>query len=486
MSVKLRGASGVEADVDVDKQLFTRLNDDPKKSGSLTIFSEKDDGAITGIRKLMSPEVSGDYRQRSGIDTILDSEIFCYASQNTSKHFYRFTTMTADLNAGSLRLNALGVNTTSIGMAFSTNKYFPLVNAAPLYIETIMSLPAIVGANTVLDFGGIIPGAANPYAPTDGAFFRWNASGLFGVLTNNGAETTVGPVPFMPTLNKSYHHVIVTDQDHVEFWIDNQLYGEIATPNSLGGPFLSGSVPWCVRMAHVGGAAGQIIQPRIYAYGVSLGDFATNKAWPAQMSGMGGQGAQGQSGGTQGSTHIFPANSAAVTTTVPTNTTNTANGLGGRVQVALVASATTDFILYGFQVPAGTAVVPGKSLYLKRVKITGAVTTALVAPTAGIPLVSFDLGYGSTAASLATTESASFAATTKKARLIPLGFMQFSGNVQTVTAPVAGSVGNELDFDFEAPIVVNPGEWVQVVMRCVNCGAGGLVSFAASFNTYWE
>jgi hypothetical protein len=123
---------------------------------------------------------------------------------------------------------------------------------------------------------------------------------------------------------------------------------------------------------------------------------------------------------------------------------------------------------------------------LKRVKITGAVTTALVAPTAGIPLVSFDLGYGSTAASLATTESASFAATTKKARLIPLGFMQFSGNVQTVTAPVAGSVGNELDFDFEAPIVVNPGEWVQVVMRCVNCGAGGLVSFAASFNAYWE
>lgn len=486
MSVKVAGNGNVIAEVDADRQLLIKQNVDPLKSGSVTMFCENDDGAILGSRKLLSPEVSGDFRQRSGVDTLMDSEVFAYASQNTSKHFYRLTTMTMDLNAGSLRTNALGVNTTAIATAFNTNKYFPMINAAPTYFETIAALSQIPGANTIIDFGGFIPGAANPYAPADGAFFRYTSAGLFGVINNNGAETTVGPLTFTPSLNTAYHYIVTVDQNHCEFWIDDQLYGEIVTPNNLGGPILSGSVPWAVRHAHVGGAAGVIMNFRVFAYGVSLGDYATTKPWACQIAGMGGNASQGQSGETQGSTAIFPANSVAVATTVPTNTTNTAVGLGGRTQVALIASATTDLILFAYQVPAGTAAIPGKSLYIKRIKITGLVTTALVAPTAGIPALSFDLGYGSTAVTLATTESGSFAATTKKARLVPLGFMEFSANVQTVTAPVAGSIGDDIDFDFESPIVVNPGEWVHVIMRCVNAGAGGLVSIGAAFNAYRE
>ena len=485
MSVKLAGNGNVIAEVDADRQLLVKTSADEQKAGAVVMFCENDDGSVMGARKLLSPEVSGDFRQRSGVDTLFDSEAFAYASQNTGKHFYRLTTMTMDLNAGSLRTNALGVNTTSIATAFSTNKYFPIVSAAPTYFETVAAISAVVGVNTFIDFGGFIPGAANPYAPTDGVFFRFTSAGLFGVVNNNGSETALS-LTFTPTINAGHHYIVSVDQNHVEFWIDDVLYGEIVTPVSLGAPTLSGSVPWAVRHAHVGGAAGQILNFRVYSYGVSLGDYATNKPWSGQLAGMGQQGAQGQSGQTQGSTHLFPANSAAVATTVPTNTTNTAVGLGGRTQVALIASATTDLVLFGFQVPAGTPVIPGKSLYIKRIKITGAVATALVAPTAGIPLLSFDLGIGSTAVTLATTESGSFAATTKKARLIPLGFMEFSSNVQTVTAPVAGSIGDDIDFDFEAPLVVNPGEWVQVVMRCVNCGAGGLVSLAAAFNSYWE
>jgi len=350
----------------------------------------------------------------------------------------------------------------------------------------ILALTNAVGANTIIDFGMAIPGGANPYTPTDGVLFRYTSAGLSGVVNNNNVELTTTALAFTPTINRAYHYTIVVDQSEVEFWIDDQKYGSIVTPVSQGGPFLAAYAPWMVRQAHVGGAAGAIVQTKVFNYSVSLGDWAANKPWHAQMAGMGGNSSQGQSGQTQGSTHLFPANSAVVATTVPTNTTNTGVGLGGRTQVALIASATTDLVLFGYNNPAGTAVVPGRSLYIKRIKITGAVTTLLVAPTAGIPLLSFDLGFGSTAVTLATTESASFAATTKIARKVPIGFMGFSAGVQTVTAPVAGSIGNELDFDFEAPIVVNPGEWVQVIMRNVNTGAAGLVSIAAAFNAYWE
>ena len=486
MSVKVAGDGNVIVEVDADKQLFVKTNTDPTKAGAAIFFSENDAGVKTGARYLQSPETSDDFRLRVGIDTLHDSENFAYASQNTGKHFIRLTTMATALSGGALTLNSGSVNTTSIGTAYSTNKYFPLFTAAPTYVETKLALTGVPGANTVIDFGLAIPGAANPYAPTDGALFRFTSAGLFGVVNNNGTELTTSAFAFTPVANQVYHFVTTIYQDETEFWIDGVLYGSIDTPTGQGAPLLSASAPWMVRQAHVGGAAGTIVQAKVFSYGVSCGDFASNKPWPAQMAGMGGNSAQGQSGQTQGSTAIFPANSAVVATTVPTNTTNTAVGLGGRTQIALALSATTDLILFGYQVPAGTAVIPGKSLYLKRIKITSAVTTALVAPVAGIPMVSLDLGYGSTAVTLATTESASMAATTKKARLIPLGFVQWSGNVQTVTAPVIGSVGNELDFDFEAPIVVNPGEWVQIILRNVNAAAGGLVSFGASINGYFE
>lgn len=477
------GASGLG--VDVNHQALVRTNPDPQLAGAMVMFCENDDGAITGERDLTSPEVSGDFRQRSGIDTLFDSEVFDYASQNTGKHFFRLTTLAMALSGGALTTNSGSVNTTAIAAALSTNKYFPIYNAAPTYFETIAAVTQLPGANTFIDFGGGIPGAANPYTPTDGAFFRFDSAGLKGVTSNNGAETQTA-LAFTPNLNQTYHFIVAIDQNKVVFWIDDQKYGEIPTPVNQGGPLLSNSVPWMIRHAHVGGAAGVITQLKVYAYGVSVGDYGTNKPWHGQMAGMGGQAAQGQSGQTQGSTALFPANSVAIATTVPTNTTNTAVGLGGHTNWALIASATTDLVLFGYQVPLGTPVIPGKSLYLKRIKITGAVVTTLIAPTAGIPLLSFDLGYGSTAVSLATTESGSFAATTKKARLIPLGFQGFSGGVQTVTAPLTGSIANELDFDFEAPVVVNPGEWVQIVARCVNAGAGGLVSTAVSINGYWE
>ena len=91
---------------------------------------------------------------------------------------------------GFLHADRVKETTTTTGTLFQTRRYFPIIGAASLYFEMNAALTATaVGANTVIDFGGFLAGATTPYAPTDGAYFRWNNSGLFGVI-NNGSETT--------------------------------------------------------------------------------------------------------------------------------------------------------------------------------------------------------------------------------------------------------------------------------------------------------
>ena len=86
------------------------------------------------------------------------------------------------------------------------------------------------------------------------------------------------------------------------------------------------------------------------------------------------------------------------------------------------------------------------------------VTTALV----GGPLVlTYALGFGSTASTLATTETTTFISTTTKiARKIPLG-MQALPATAAVGTLVAGF---QIDLS-SAPIPINPGEYLHIILR---------------------
>jgi hypothetical protein len=60
--------------------------------------------------------------------------------------------------------------------------------------------------------------------------------------------------------------------------------------------------------------------------------------------------------------------------------------------------------------------------------------------------------------------------------------------MQTFPATAAvGVVGNTIDIDLATPIVVQPGEFVQLVAK--NLGvvtSGGVITFIVSFGGYWE
>jgi hypothetical protein len=462
---EIRGAvTGTGADVDADRQLLVKTNTDPAKAGAFLSYQVDDPGLRTGEIHANSFEVDEDFRARVGQDVLIDEERFNYTAQNTGKFAYRNTTATITWSAAGMLLNASGITTTTTGGAFQAYAEVPMVTATTLYSECALAFPAAsCPTNFVFDFGSPRLATTNPYAPTDGVFWRMQPSGLVGVMNFNGTETQVpltdasnADANWVPVANKAHRFIIAASNREVEFWIDGELWGVGQTPVGNHAPFAGASIPsFATRFAIVGGAAGAVYQPVVKGYGVSTGGMQAGDRLSVMMSRMLGS-YSGLSGGTMGSLATYP-NSTNPTAAAPSNTALTANlpaGLGGQGAVTAAVAAATDGIWGSYQVPAGTAAVQGRRLAIRGVMIDLVNLGAAVATTA--TTIQFSLAFGHTAVSLATAE----AAAAKAPRRVSLGFATWA-----VGAPVgAQPQGGRIFADFgDATIYVNPGEFVALV-----------------------
>jgi len=465
MSTKIQSGSSTAGLANIDSEFNLRVNTPGNNStgqevgggnaNAPAMLSENDAGTKTGARYMVSPETDDDYRLRIATESVFDNETFNYVAQNTGKHIYRNTTMTNAWTAAGLVTNSGNITTTTTGTSFSTYAEFPILGSCQLYLEIEASFTQQPTTNTVIDFGAFRLNTSNPFAPTDGVYFRLNSAGLVGVINSNTTETTTSSFSFTYNNNQKYQFIIALHEREVEFWIDNVLYGSIETPIGQGQPCMSTSLPISVRHSIVGGAAGSALSFTLNDYTLSIG--GPNISQTASILGQRIYGSyQGLSGGTMGSLATY-ANSTNPTAAAPSNTALTANlpgGLGGQGLVTAAVAAATDGIWGSYQVPAGTVNIQGRRLVLKGVKVDAVNTGAAVATTA--TTIQFSLAYGHTAVSLATSE----AATTKAPRRISLGYM---------TWPVAAAIGqgpqgDPINVDLgDAPIFVNPGEFVQLV-----------------------
>jgi hypothetical protein len=324
--------------------------------------------------------------------------------------------------------------------------------------------------NTTIDFGLFVPGAANPYAPVDGAFFRLSASGLEGVVMYNGNPTSTGIFPLADgtgtwayTNNKRYQFIVYLGGVEAVFWVNDgtgavQL-GTIPLPAGQGRIIMGGSVPWAIRHAIVGGAAGGAISALLGAVNVRLGGSNVGTSVTVQGNRLYGA-YQGLSGGTMGSLATY-ANSSSPTAAAPSNTaltTNLPGGLGGQGLVTAAVAAATDGIWGSYQVPVATVNLPGRRLVVRGVRVDAVNLGAAVATTA--TTIQFSLAFGHTAVSLATTE----AANAKAPRRLPLGFMTWAVGAGIGAQPQTGALVVDLG---DAPIFVNPGEFIQLVGKFV-------------------
>lgn len=438
----------------------------PENAGAIAIYSENDAGTATGQRVVYSPETDGDYRLRMALDNMLDAETFMYTAQNTAKHTYLNSTLTATWSAAGLRTNAVA-NTAAGGVTIGTYAEFPVFGANNLFAEFAASFDNQPTTNVLIDFGLFRRGAATQYAPTDGVYFRLTSAGFQGVINYNGTETTTSVFPFTYSINQKYQFIITVNQRSVHFWIDEVLQGELNTPVGQSQPCLSATLPLSIRHGQPS-TAGGAFSMFLNSYNVTIGGAILNRTLGEIGNSMLGS-YQSLSGGTTPTTANMGALIGGTITTgtlvqptpaVPTNTTSALlTALGGRSWETFTSGLGTaaDGILMAYQVPAGTIAVQGKRLKLIGIKMSGWVQTVLV----GGPIVSeFMLGFGSTAVSLQTAEAAS----TKTPRRVMLPELtQFLTANQAVSTAVSQPFGSETSF--QEPIYVNPGEFIQLIVR---------------------
>lgn len=447
------------------------------------MFFENDPGEKTGNRFVRSPEVDSDYRLRVAHDTILDRETFNYVAQNTGKFSHTFTTMTATVSAAGLLTNSGNIVTTATGFTFGSFAEFPVgMGATAIYCETSVAFSASsVPANAVVDIGMFRRGVTTAFAPTDGVYFRFDSSGMKGFINRGGVETSTAAFTFTPVPNKNYLLTISISEKRCRFWIDDVLMGVVENAGA-GQPYTSASLPWSIRHANVGGAAGGGFQALVTDYVISLGGALV----PSTLAQTGNRtlgSYQGLSGGTMGSLANY-ANSANPTAAVATNTTAAlGTGLGGQFWETGTLAVNTDGIIMSYQVPAGTTAVQGRRLVISGIYLSSYIQTLL----AGGPLnIQWSLAFGHTAVSLATAESASFATATAKApRRVPLAPL-----TQAVTAnQAAGTLVQQAapGVQFTHPIYVNPGEFVALVAKKVGTVlTAGVFAHVITFDYGWE
>lgn len=490
-TIQVGGTSGNKAEVDSSGNAKVVFPNTPAQVGSVRNFSENDPGTVTGTPYLKSPEVSNDYRLRVGMDTLLFGGTFSATSQNTSLWKYAFTTMTMTQSAGFLNINAAGTSTVSGNYALLQSwQHFPLYGTASLYIEFTGQITNTPTANEVFVAGVGIPSAATE--PADGVYWRLTSAGLYGVLKYNGTETVSGLLRSIENMatNTNSKYVMSIAEREIEWWIDDVLMGETEVPNANGQPFITTALPIFFMKYNsntIGSSPNMIV--KVGDVTASVADFNTTKPWAHQMAGMGMSAYQGQNGGTMGQTTTF-ANSTNPTTALPVNASLTANlpsGLGGLGLATLWNLASTDMLMMSYQNPAGGVNQTPRNLYITGVRISPvSYTAAWTAPASGVHSLLWGIAFGHTAASLATTDTSSFANnTTKSPRRKSLGITTWStGTTAIGTSPDRG----DIYVQYISPLVVNPGQYVAIICRMLNGAAtatGGLY-YAIDFDGYFE
>lgn len=442
------------ANVDSNFNLLTNTPTVKTQAGYSSQIYEVDSGAITGSKLIRTPNVSLDERLTTGRDTESALYNFTTTAQNTGDFKYAAATMTGTQSSGFLNLNPT-LATVSGNYAYMQSwRYFTLRGSAGLTVEFTGLVTASVPANQILE-AGLFLGTAG-VVPADGCFFRLNDAGLFGVISYGGTETLTASMGAV-TPNTVGQFKIVVNQRNAEFYINGTLGGVINVPSANAIPFLSIALPLTMMMRNANTVTGGFTT-KIGTLNTYQNDLDLCKPWGTQK-GMQGDAYQGQDGDTMGPNALF-TNAATASAGALVNATAAAQfvGLGGLAQVLPTLTAGTDGILFSYLNPAGSTTQPPKTLVVTGISISSGVQTVLV----GGPLnLAYAIAYGSSAVTLATaSETASFTSgTVKLHRRVPIGIQNY------VAAAAAGTGTNDLFRTFQTPIVVNPGEYFNVVCR---------------------
>lgn len=476
LDAAIRGVTGTQAGVNADNELAAALTLDEDKAGFVLLASKMGKTSDPGGIYVETIRASDAGRLMTGVDQTAFNDFFPGTAINTGLWSTPVTTMTHTVASGFANLNA-GLSLASGAVAqMRSYRHFPTYKSFPTVIQFDIQFVQTPVTGNVCEAGYFL--AAGTAAPTDGVFLRINAAGeVRCVVNDNGVETQSAAFSFATYIGAgiTVKVMITMNDEETDFYIGDTHVAGIERPTGQAAMTSSMNLPLAFRCYN--SSATSVAQVmKVGGVNVTLGDMNTGKLWTHAASGAGAGAIQGQTGATLGQTAVY-ANSALPGAAVPTNTTAAlATGLGGLFLETDTLAVGTDGIVMSYQVPAGTAALPGRSLYITSLDITSAVHTAL---TGGGYVALWGVAIGSTAVSLATTESA----TTKAPRRLPIGV----GAVAAAGA-VGASGGPTLNVRFDVPLFIAPGEFFQVIRRKAvgTAPSAGAILHCINPNGYWE
>lgn len=495
MGVNIKGgnSSAGLANVSSSYELQVATPQTEANAGFVQLSSEVDPGLVTGTRTVLPLEVSDDYRLRVGTDQTLFNTSFEHSAIRSDLLFSSALTMTVAQASGFLSLNSGNATASGNYQIMTTRRNFPLFGTYPTYVDLWVREANASATNAISEWG--IGYVATTAAPTDGVFFRRNSAGVLkAVVNNNGTETeetidttNVPPRSGVGTYDpsESNHFLIVVHNDIANFWINDVLVASIECPDANSSPAACSQLPVNFRVYN-SGVASAARRVEVGFINVSLGDQLSTKSWSHAMCGIGGNAVNIQQSASVGGNvtrtngaHGWPASGTARIAGTWTATSAPAlNSLGGLWTSPAMSTLTSDadYPVFAYQNPAGSASLPGKTLYITSIRVGEAYVSAAASTNA--MLLSYIVTVNATSATTSTTD----AGNTISHRAIVVG-----GHGFTPTEAI-GNYKPGFDVNFDSPLVVPPGTFFCFIVRPFGTVTSNtlVVTSSLAVNGYFE
>jgi hypothetical protein len=454
MGIKIEGGtSGTLIEVNAQNEIKAALTLTSSQAGFSVNSAETDKGTVVGSRTVRDVDIDEDFRLRVGQDTQVFSDTFPGTALNTNIWDNPATTMTTAVAGGFVTLNnGSSVATTTYAMIRSKPMFYAYGQAGVSF-ECLAVINQSPQTNNLTEWGTAV--VATNAVPTDGVFFRITAAGEFVCVSSYGGSEAIATPSggFAARVGEGISHrytIIITD-DKATYWIDDIMVASIARAGSAGAMNVSSAVSFFARTIN-SGATTMAQQIKIGGVSVQMMSADANLPWSMVKARNGNAPYQSQSGSTVAPTVQY-VNNTNPTAGVPTNTTSTViTGCGGVGWETATLAVATDGIICSWVVPAGSALVPGRTFMCSGVKVSTVVQTAL---TAGGFIENWVLNYGGSALSLATADGA----TTKAFRRVPMGQRVCAASAAALT------VLTDIELRLDNPVPVYPGEYLNISKR---------------------
>jgi len=468
------------------------------QSGFAAAASEQDDGTVIGTRRLKAMEVTEDFRLRVGMDSVLFHHSFEGTNIARDRIQQNDTTATSAQTNQALTINSGLSVTNGQGSNIRTYRTFPLFGSYSTYGEIWAAHGNPTATNAVSEWGfGYCSGVTVQL--TDGIFFRLTGGGtLRAVVANSSVDVlaediTTTNIPSRDgsgsfDLTETNHYVIQVHNNSALFWINNVLVKELKCVSTVGSMTSASEQPLFARSYIPAGPNASTARTLILRFlNVSQGEAATNKPWSHQVAGS-GQGAYQIQPGTASGPNVtrgagtlgWPTSATARAAGTFTATTAPAlASLGGMYLTPAMSTLATDvdYPVFSYQNPAGSATLPGKTLYITGVRVGE--SCAVAAASTNSMILMHIIGVGSTSSATTATE----AATVVAARGVVVGSHGFGAS------DAAGTMKQGYFVDFSnGPLVVPPGLFISFILRTFGTVTSNTltVSGSVAFIGYYE